>query len=209
MIEHPTSPRSIICLQECGQFFLEELQNRLPERMCIVFSSDISCKDQNIVIYAADVLEFNEPASKIDFPFVNSQNDRKGMNLVFHRGEEVYRVINVHVPGDPNLPGMNDLAAYVEREHQEDEITLCTGDMNCNETEVRKAFDQSVSGYSLISPYPTNVGLDFFSKCIDHFFIKGTNCIEVNDAKSLLPEVAEMVDLLVQSRASSLELIKG
>ena len=209
MIGHPTHPRSILCLQECGQFFLEELQNRLPERMHIVFSSDISCKDQNVVIYDSNLLELDEAASKIDFPFVNSQSDRKGMNLVFHRGEESYRVINVHVPGDPNSPGINDLATYVEREQKEGEITLCTGDMNFNETEVREAFDQSISGYSLISPYPTNVGLDFFSKCIDHFFIKGTDCIEVSDAKSLLPEVVDMVELLVQSRVSTLQLIKG
>ena len=69
------------------------------------------------------------------------------------------------------------------------------------------AFDDAgVSGYSLISPYPTNVGLDLFSKCIDHFYIKGTDSIEVNDAKSLLPEVASTVDLLVQSRAPSLQM---
>jgi len=197
MIEHPTSPRSIICLQECGQFFLEELQNRLPERMHIFFSSDSPCKNQNIVIYDSNILELDKKASAIDFPFVTTEKNRRSMNLVFRRGEETYRVINVHVPGNPNLPGISDLATFVGREHREGEITLCTGDMNFNEIEVREAFDQAISEYSLISPYPTNVGMDFFSKCIDHFFIKGTDHIEVSKAEALLPNLDPMVTLLV------------
>jgi len=208
MIEHPTSPRSLLSLQECGHPFLEELKRCLPERMVVVLSSDISCEDQNVVIYDSSVLQFDEAASKIDTPFVNSDPRRNVMNLVFHRGEEIYRVINVHVPGDPNLPGVNDLAAYVERECREGEIALCMGDLNFNETEVKAAFDQSISGYSLISPYPTNVGLDFFSKCVDHFFIKGTDNIEVNGVESLLSELPATLDLLVQSREPSLQLTK-
>lgn len=196
MINHPTHPRSILSLQECGQFFMEELQSRLPERMRIVFSSDHPCKDQNIVIYDASVLELDESASKMDTPYVTSDKERKVMNLVFHRDQETFRVINVHVPGNPYLPGMRELATYVSQECQEDEVTICTGDMNFNEVEVKGAFDPVVSGYSLLSPYPTNIGDDFFSKCIDHFFIKGTDSFEINEASSLLPEVPEMVALL-------------
>ena len=197
MVNHKEFPRSLICSQECGQFFIDELKDQLPKRMDIVFSSKHPCKNQNIVIYDSDVLEFDKAASKTVFPFPNSDSKREAMDLVFHRGEKTYHVINVHVPGNPNLPGINDLATYLGRVHREGETTVCLGDMNFNEIEVKEAFDQTLSGYSLISPYPTNVDPHLFSKCIDHFFIKGADSIKENDPSSLFPNLAEMVSLLV------------
>ena len=197
MVNHKTFPRSLLCLQECGQFFLKELQEQLPKKMQIIFSSKYPRKNQNIVIYDSDVLKFDEAASKTVFPFPNSDKGREAMNLVFRRGETTYRVINVHVPGNPKLPGTQDLATYLKKAHQEGETTLCLGDMNFNEIEVKEAFDQTLSEYSLISPYPTNVApKSFHSKCIDHFFIKGADSIQENAPNSLFPGLADMVKLL-------------
>ena len=97
------------------------------------------------------------------------------MNLVFEREGKIYRFINGHLPGDPNLPGKEEFATYVNR--FSDEVVIATGDMNFTRDEMLQAFLSQGGNnlpFALLHSYPTNVGLDLCSKGIDHFYVKGT-----------------------------------
>lgn len=191
---------SLLCLQECGKHFIAALEKALPSNMRIVLSEGKTAICQNIVIYDSSKFTLNEERSTMDFPYSESDPERSVMNLVFQDGNDTYRIINVHVPGDPEKPAMMELGEFVAKEIREDEITICMGDMNFNEIEARAAFDQVQGDYSLLSPYPTNISpVIFDSKCIDHIFISGTTQIEVNAPEDLIEGLTGTLNLLTTS----------
>lgn len=174
MIHHPQYPKQIICLQECGPEFLNELSNSLPIHMKISYMCEKPFpRNQNVVIYDSRALSF--VSSTCDLPYENSDPTRPVQNLYFSRGEQTYQFINAHLPGDPNLPGRDEFASYVNK--QTNDIVIAVGDMNFNRNEMQEAFKRQGNAsvpFSLIPTYPTNIGLDLRSKGIDHIYVKGT-----------------------------------
>lgn len=174
MLQHPTHPRSLCCLQECGMVFLRELQSRLPENMQIAYSSNTPVTDQNVIIYNANQFAILDQESKIVSDAYPCNPGRPLMDIVFIRATTgiKYRVINTHVPGDPNLPGRYELAKYVAKHKREDVVTLVMGDMNFDYMQMEEAFDQAgVSSFQNLINYYTIVGTNKCARAIDHIFV--------------------------------------
>jgi hypothetical protein len=202
MLAHPSYPRNVISLQECSEAFIAELQKQLPEEYGIILSSDVPIKDQNIAIYDKRVLDFNSSYSQIAHG-VFSKDERSVMNLCFIRKDtgETVRIINAHLPGEPGNPAPAEFAAYVASWSSPEEVTIAMGDMNFNEVEMHAAFTKKIPTgpqFEMIAPYCTNIGLDFCSKSIDHFFVFAQNkhILLSDNPDDVMPGLSEMVDLL-------------
>lgn len=209
MIHHPTHPKHLLCLQECGPALLMALKDSLPEHMKIVYTaSEPFPLDQNIVIYNSRLMEWKSDLSRIDHPF-DCQESRSVMNLVFEKENQLYRIINAHLPGDPNLPGRDEFASFVNKQPEDHVIAL--GDMNFTQENMKKSFlekDGQNLPFTLLSSYPTNIGLDFRSKVIDHVYVKGSTNWELHDPEKVLEGLSSQVDLLTISREKFFQKIK-
>lgn len=202
MLSHPSHPRSVISLQECSEAFIAELQRQLPEEFGIILSSDVPIKDQNIAIYDKRALAFNSSDSQIAHG-VFTKDKRSVMNLCFIRKEtgETLRIINAHLPGEPGNPAPAEFAAYVSSWTSSEEVTIAMGDMNFNEVEMKAAFTKKpLAGlqFDMLAPYCSNIGLDFCSKSIDHFFVfaQEKHTLLSNNPDDVLHGLNEIVGLL-------------
>lgn len=197
MINHPTHPKELISLQECGPAFLQVLKEKLPEHMAIVFTQEEPLPiNQDVVVYDTRHLTYREDLSQIDYPYECSPT-RPVMNLAFEKDGKLYRIVNGHLPGDPNLPGKEEFAAYINL--MDDAIVVAMGDMNFTREEMHKAFlneGQQHVPFSLISSYPTNIGLSLRSKTIDHIYVKGTFDWQMRDPEEVFEGLTPTVDLL-------------
>jgi hypothetical protein len=204
MLNHPTHPRSLLSLQECSHAFIEELQGQLPEEFGIVLTSKTPLKDQNIVIYNKQVLDFDPSQSQIQKNIFSIQPERPVMNLCFQHKEgskQTFRIINAHLPGEPGNPAPQDFAAYVSSLAFSDAVTIAMGDMNFNEVEMGNAFRKETPPgmhFNCIAPYCTNIGLNLHSKSIDHFLIlsDGDHEISSNSAEEMMIGLSETLHLL-------------
>ncbi len=201
MLAHPTHPRSVISLQECGEAFLTELQRQLPEEYGIVLSSNVPIKDQNIFIYDKRTLDYDPSRSGISKIF--SKDERTVLNVCLTRRDtgEALRLINGHLPGEPGNAAPDEFAAYTGSFASANETVIAMGDMNFNEVEMKTAFQRNApEGFPLqtISPYCTNIGLDFCSKSIDHFFIVSNkrSTLLKNDAEEVMVGLRATLELL-------------
>lgn len=169
MITHPTHPRSILGLQECGVPFLKELRLKLPSNFVVLANGG------NGVIIDADRFEIiQEDAVKI----FSNEPKRTIQNIVLQdiASRHYFRLINVHIPGDPDKPGKIEFTNYLANSFDSSITTIAMGDMNFNELEMKEAltlaFLENASPFSLYAPYSTNVSPDnFHSKAIDHFLV--------------------------------------
>ena len=201
ILEMVEKNNSLICLQECSAEFIAELQETLPENMEIVLSFDTKVKDQEVVIYNKDEFSFIEKI--IDLDGYPSTQGKLLMTVALEKNGITYRVFNSHVPGDPNLPGRYEFAQYVKNHQQKGEITIALGDLNFDQYEMDDAFkvaagDQE-STFTRITPYQTNVGLDMYSKAIDHFFIDCWDhpmMVYERKASEILDNLQELRELL-------------
>ena len=200
MLSHPTHPRSVLSLQECSEAFLAELQKQLPERYEIILSSDLPMKDQNIVIYDKQLLNYHAEKSSISKIF--SEDEKKSvMNLYFSRVDtgQALRIINGHLPGAPGNPAPDEFARFVSSFASSNELIIAMGDMNFHEVEMKAAFQKNTPLFDCLSPYCTNITpLEFFSKSIDHFFILNSeqHPAIANHPEQVLTGLSETVDLL-------------
>jgi len=199
MISHPTHPKQLISLQECGPAFLQELKNALPDHMQIVYTQETpKPRNQDIVVIDTRQLKLKTELVQVDYPYACSPG-RPVINLVLEKGDKSYRLINAHLPGDPTLPGKEEFAAYVNG--FSDDVVLAMGDMNFTRDEMQSAFlnqgGQNLP-FSLISSYPTNLGLDLKSKAIDHIYVKGTFDWDQRYPEEVMQELASTVNLLTQ-----------
>ena len=134
------------------------------------------------------------------------------MNVVLQdrvSGKE-YRILNSHIPGDPNLPGRYEFADYVYRQDRTSVTTIALGDMNFNRDEMADAFQRAAmssgekNGFINTSSYWTNVGPNFQAgelfhrKTIDHIFIDNPTAIGLSP-DDVLSGLQEMIDLLANS----------
>lgn len=209
MINHPSHPRSVLALQECSRPFIDALAASLPGSMKMIRSSEIPQKDQNILIYDANVFAYAPEESAIVKDAFPSQLGRSLMDIMLIKKDsnEKFRFINAHVPGDPNLPGRYEMANYAARTQQDDAVTIVLGDMNFDDMEMLEAFNRAYAGsgkenlFQNYANYYSNIGIDKYAKCIDHLFIhfgRSGKTAEVEQPGDLLAELSEVVALLEQ-----------
>jgi hypothetical protein len=169
----------VVALQECGAPFLEVLQERLPSNWQMVKSFETPRTDQDVILFDRSKLTYQPDQSEVTKDSYPSVPERPLQNAFFSRtGEESgrnLRVINAHIPGDPNLPVREEFAKYVHDTHREDQVTVALGDNNFERDEMILAYERmGFSEFSLHSPWKTNIDpYGKHSKAIDHLFVAG------------------------------------
>lgn len=157
----------VMTLQEASTPMLNKLKTKLPKNYQI-----IEGKSDLAVIYNANVFNVSSCDDVADV----YTSDRFLQNVLFEdKDKNELRIINTHVPGDPNNPAHPYLMNYlVNSEFPEDVITI--GDLNFNENEVAAslAAADTQGKYVIYSPpYATNISPGIYhSKIIDHAIVK-------------------------------------
>ncbi len=195
-LSHPTHPRSILSLQECGKPFLEELRSKLPAHF------ELTSNHGNAVLLdkrCFEVIEAKEVSGVFsDAPFRTLQDIR----IRRLSNGQTMRLVNVHLPGDPTKPSHFEFAEYLHRTFDPNITILAMGDMNFDELEMSDAMAKTFynhSPFSLYSPYPTNISPNVFrSKVIDHFLVYSPNrsSVTLNALDQIMSELTPMAALL-------------
>lgn len=199
MIHHPTHPRSLICLQECGTAFIKELKTKLPSYFTI-----ISHHGESTLI---DTRSFKIEDSKKVAGIFTDQPKRTIQEITVTRkaNKEKIRLINAHLPGDPQNPGYVAFTQYLAKTFDPTITTIAMGDMNFNEIEIYTGLNQSFRNHSpmgVYSPYPTNISpYDFYSKAIDHFIIYSPihSSVTLNTPDEVMTGLQPTASLLTES----------
>jgi endonuclease/exonuclease/phosphatase family metal-dependent hydrolase len=193
MIHHPTHPRSVISLQECSVAFIEYLKPKLPSEFQVIFHHG------NAVLFDQSRFKIIE-AKEVGGIF--SQSPSRTFQDVFLEQvdtNQALRILNAHLPGDPEGPGRYEFAKYLLENLDFKGTMIAMGDMNFNEIEMLGAFGTN-SPFSVYSPYCTNVSIKtapqaLYSKAIDHF-ISPNREIELNSPENLMRDLDKIVGLL-------------
>jgi hypothetical protein len=202
MVRDMMARGQVVALQECGQPFLKLLQRKLPAGWQMVKSFDAAKTDQDVILYDSRQLQYQPGASETSTSAYPSFRNRPLQNALFSNGAgDGLRIINAHVPGDPIKPGRDELARYVHGQHREGMTTIALGDNNFERNEMIDAYRKAgFSEFSLHSPWKTNIDPSTKeSKCIDHFFVVGTDSSKDLSPQAVLPKdrgLQETIDLL-------------
>jgi len=197
MIHHPTHPRSLISLQECNKPFINALRKKLPHHMNII-SNHGECLLVNTDLFLI------EKTKRVTGIFTDTPK-RPFQEVILQRIDTGTRIklINVHLPGDPQHLARFEFCRYLSDTLDPSMITIAMGDMNFNELEMDEALAKSTSygtsPFSIHSPYCTNISPQTFqSKAIDHFmiYLPTTTFIELNIPEQIMSGLDEMVSLL-------------
>ncbi|MDN3507639.1 MAG: hypothetical protein P0S94_01815 [Simkaniaceae bacterium] len=194
--------KDFVCLQECGAPFLLHLKEHLSNEWDIIFSSSPEVVDQNVILYRKLEYSFCKNISHCDEHIFPDFPSNSLMRVVFQKSDgKLIQIFNTHLPGDPLANARSEFAEFVTKHTKTTDITIATGDMNFNEWQMDKAFQTYTTGYTRLSPYPTNVSPWSFdpplmSKAIDHFFVFGCDDIEMIDPEQLIKGTVETLSLL-------------
>lgn len=199
MVDSSDFPSNMICLQECSAVFIQELELQLPSHMKIVRSSDTPVKNQNIILYDANLFGLIE--KNLHTQVFASEPNRPLMEVVLEKNGVRYRIFNAHLRCDISLPQRFELAQFVSSRQSKDEITLVLGDLNVSQTQMKEALasTDNPNAFLPFSPYRTTVSPDLESKTIDHIFIdSGETLLKIreNSPNEILEGLQELVDLL-------------
>ncbi len=188
--------RDVLSLQECSEAFLAELRARLPSDFELVSSYG------EAIVFDKRRLELIT-AKSVAGIFAD-QPERTIQELALRRVDDgqTLRLINVHLPGDPDKPARVEFAQYLQRTFNADVTTIAMGDMNFNELEMKDALSKAFQTppFSIYTPYCTNISpRTFVSKAIDHFIVydaNDTDSVILNTPVELMPELPAIVGLL-------------
>lgn len=185
MLEHPSHPKHLLSLQECGEPFLAELQARLP------FNYSVVSHDGNAMV--VDLLHFEVVEAKSVANVFSNEPERAIQDVILKSKDsgEIFHLVNGHLPGDPSKPARFEFVQYLEKTFDPNITTIAMGDMNFNELEMADALKQTFSDssqpFSLYSPYCTNISpFAFNSKVIDHFFVHSTKNAVIHDPNQVM-----------------------
>jgi endonuclease/exonuclease/phosphatase family metal-dependent hydrolase len=184
--------RDIVALQEISKPLLIELTSILPSNFIILSHGS------NALIFNQELFELVE-AHAITNIFA-TETDRSFQNIILERRIDAkkFRLINVHIPGDPSKPSRFEFGNYLIDTFDPELTTLALGDMNFNELKMREAIP--TKRFTILSPYCTNIEpRTFMSKAIDHFIVHPESSdtkIETLSPNNLLFGLQTLVDLL-------------
>lgn len=162
------SKRAIVALQEVNKPFLEALRAKLPSSVTLIEG------EGNATLIDLSLFEIVE-AKEVAGVFLDSpKRTFQEMLLKKKDTNACYKVINVHIPGNPEKPARLEFARYLAKTFDPKLTLVALGDMNFNEIEMKEAI-QTAFGYpalTVYSPYCTNIHpYTFHSKAIDHFLV--------------------------------------
>lgn len=166
----------IVTLQECGEPFLQHLQERLPSNWDLIKSFNVQKQDQDVILYNKTKMSYQSDLSETSTCSYPSVPNRPLQNAYFSNSKGLnLRIINVHIPGDPSLACKEELAKYVLQQQTLDSVTIALGDNNFEREEMVAAYRQAgFTDFSLHSPWKTNIDpYTKKSKGIDHLFVVG------------------------------------
>lgn len=201
MVQNMMAQGQVVALQECSIPFLQHLEQKLPSDWNMVKSFDKGRLDQDVILYNKNQLTYQPKLSETTQTAYPSVPNRPLQNAYFSQkdGRDL-RIINAHIPGDPDLPGREEFARYVHRQHKEGSITVALGDNNFERDEMIDAYRKAgFSDFSLHSPWQTNIDPQTKeSKGIDHLFVVGDeNSRDLKPDEVLLNgKLKETIDLL-------------
>jgi endonuclease/exonuclease/phosphatase family metal-dependent hydrolase len=195
MLQHTTHPKQLLALQECGDPFLVELKSHLPSCFTVV------AHDGNAVV--VDTRHFTIIGAKAVAHLFAHEPHRSIQDILLERKQsgDLFRVVNVHLPGDPSQPSREEFTRYLAKTFDDTITTLALGDMNFNEVEMsdalRRAFPNTTPPFALYSPYCTNISPNiFYSKVIDHFMVSSVSRSVVLQPNEVMPGLESVVGLL-------------
>jgi endonuclease/exonuclease/phosphatase family metal-dependent hydrolase len=196
ILEHKTSPKHLLSLQECGEAFLIELEKRLPPQFTLI------ANDGNAILFDNRHFELLDTKAVSGVYSVSPERTFQDAHLKNLTTNETIRILNAHIPGDPTKPARFEFAGYLAKTFDKDHSTIAMGDMNFNEWEMRDAIQKAFQGlelpFSLYSPYCTNISPGpFNSKAIDHFAVHSKDAVRLsspNDVWEGLEETARLLN---------------
>lgn len=165
-----------VALQECSEPFLQYLQGMIPSNWDLVKSFNSKKIDQDVILYNKTQLTYQAGLSETSQSAYPSIPGRPLQNSYFSNADgQNFRIINSHIPGDPNLPNRTEFAQYVKQQHQEGCLTIALGDCNFDRDDMLKALRKAgFTEFSFHSPWKTNIDPETKqSKGIDHLFVVG------------------------------------
>lgn len=95
------------------------------------------------------------------------------MDLLFRQSDgSPLRIVHSHVPGDPQNPGLPELASYVARANKDECPLVVVGDLNFVVEEVQQAFqEKGLANPIMILRLNTCVDTRGTTKGIDHIVV--------------------------------------
>ncbi len=137
----------VVALQECGWAFVDDLKKLLPENIQLAITTHDRKRydDMNVTLFDSTKLHLKETSS----PEIFSSSPGR---LVLRTAFDEFSLVNVHVPGNPKAPGIDNLSRFMAT--HDDNIAI--GDMNFGPWEA----SQPLQGSRLwpIAAYPTHGG---------------------------------------------------
>ena len=201
MVRDMMAKGHVVALQECGLPFLKYLEERLPPQWKMIKSFDSPRKDQDVVLFDQSKLNYCPDRSETTTSAYPSVPNRPIQNVLFtdRQGQDL-RIINAHIPGDPQLPVREEFANYVRKQHEQGAVTVALGDNNFERDEMIAAYQQAgFSDFSIHTPWKTNIDpYTKESKGIDHIFIIGNENSRDLKSQEILTEwgLQQTIDLL-------------
>lgn len=178
MIVQMMNKGEVIALQECGEAFIGHLQERLPSNWELVRGFATPHTDQEVILYNRDQLTYQPQFSETNTVSYPSAPGRPIQNAYFSvTNRQDMRIINAHIPGDPQLPCRQEFTDYVQNQHREGTIMVALGDNNFERHEMIEAYRNSgFTDFSIHTPWKSNVDpTTKQSKAIDHLFVIGAD----------------------------------
>ncbi len=183
----------VMALQECSGAFLTELQKHLPDHFKMIIPLQSGSKDDfNVTIYNANKLPLQESFPAFAYP--NAAPNRTVTVAIFNE----LIVVNAHVPGDPNAPGLEDLTHYLSQ-FGTNRAVISIGDNNFGPWEA-----PSLEGFHTIpAPYPTQGGTKIHSRDTSHLDWGITNrAVRPMSADEVRPGLSSIAKLISDHNAA-------
>ena len=194
-----TEKADVVMLQECGAVFIEHVTKILPHGYQLIRGSPVGSKNDCCVILNTNKLELVAEQSTIEPRGYACKANTPILSLLLSSPDSVLRLIHTHVPGDPALPGVAQLATFLAPVLQSEKvITIVSGDLNFSEEFIRVVFaSENLPQFNAINKSNTVIGTDRVPKRIDHFLVFGEGYQACSlDFSYLSPEVMAAARIL-------------
>jgi endonuclease/exonuclease/phosphatase family metal-dependent hydrolase len=189
----------LLLLQECGPAFSFELAEKIPAPFQMIRTLMIGSENDIFVVYNSQRLSYHPQESQLlDSPY-EAKHLRPIMNLLFQKQDgSKLRVIHSHVPGDPELPCLNEFADHIGNTYNPETTTIVAGDLNFLKSEVQeKLAGVGISGEAYLSNLNTSLGPKRGAKCIDHIIVLNpSGPCQAIEASELAPEIVVASSLI-------------
>ncbi|MGZ3633297.1 MAG: hypothetical protein ACXU9U_03625 [Parachlamydiaceae bacterium] len=217
ILQHPTYPKSLLCVQEITEEVFIAIQKKLPDHLKLIPNDVSRLKDGDVFIYDSSIFDF------IDFKCnyyqtTQSKHSKTYMtlSLIEKHTQQLYKFIQSHVPGGPNAISQPARVEFVEamiNDYNPEAITIVMGDMNrpvdcfieLLETVAPATGLDTQPFEPLISPYPTHINTHLEASWIDNVLISIPDPLKT----TVEVKVAEDASFFFDALQYTLDLLKS